>query len=483
MTPNVFLVILDAVRARSTSLHGYERETTPFLDSFADQVTWYSQARAPGTMSAQSQTSIFTGSHVAEHGLKDVGTRLEPGNTVWEELAADGYDTGVFSYNSYLTQAPIGLADAFDTVEDGRDSRLPFPEAFDPADLGGAGRGRYRAFLSEALSSGKPFRSMANGLALWEVTRSLFSTTVQGFDVVPDRVFLERFLDWQADREGPWAACVNFMGAHSPYLPAPKHNRWGGEQELEIMRTVENHCWSFIAGRRPWSDRTALGDLYDGCIRQVDALVESLVGELEARGILEDTLVVITADHGEGFGEPGEVRDVRSVAHGKTGGLEEWILHVPLIVSYPGQTVPTRVDEVASLTRFRQVVRDVVAGSTEADGFVPDDGLALSSSFAFDEGDRARLPDYVGDVSGYERTGRVVYKTTADGRVHKHVEHNGDHLRFDVTDPYRAEGLQVDDPDFVDRVFDALEPAGITRGAETAVSEAVQARLEELGYR
>lgn len=115
--PNFLLIVLDSVRARNMSMHGYERETIPFLESFVDEATTYTQARAPGVASVPSHASLFTGLHVAEHGMRDVDRRLTAGTTIWDELADDGYETGVCSYNSYLTQAPIGFADAFQTVK------------------------------------------------------------------------------------------------------------------------------------------------------------------------------------------------------------------------------------------------------------------------------------------------------------------------------------------------------------------------------
>jgi len=311
--PNVLLVVLDTVRARNTSLHGYQRETTPFLQSFADEVTTYTQVRAPGTGSVPSHASIFTGLHVAEHRMRDIDQQLRAGSTIWDDLAADGYDTGVFSYNSYLTQAPIGFADSFETVESGTDQRLPHPDALDPATLESDGPSRYVEFLRRALAA-RPLQSLHNGLTMWTKGVSWLPASLQATEEVNGSVFTDLFFDWLDDRDSPWAACLNYMDAHVPYLPEPEHNRWADAEAVELMRDLDEHVWEFVAGKRPWSQRQDLEDLYDGCIRQVDAEVERVVGGLRERGLLEDTLVVVTADHGEGFAEHGEVRPARSLA-------------------------------------------------------------------------------------------------------------------------------------------------------------------------
>lgn len=483
MTPNVLLVVLDTVRARNTSLHGHERETTPFLESLAAEATVYEQARAPGIRSLESHASIFTGYHVVQHRLKDVDQRLEPGHTVWEDLAGDGYETGVFSYNSYLTQAPVGLKDAFDTVESGEDQRVPFPEAFDPTNLRSTGSDRYREFAMRAARNDHSIKSILNGISLWDATKSLLPSPVQGYEVVPDHVFTDLFLEWEADCDGPWAACVNYMGAHSPYFPRPEHNKWAGERQLQIMREVEDHAWSFVAGRRPWSDRTELEHLYDGCIHQVDAELERLVGALRDRGVLDETLLVVTSDHGEGFGERGEVRPARSVAHGKSGGLEEWILHVPLLVRRPGQRRGERIADAATLTAFPETVRSIRDGEVDRPTFVPGDDPVLASSFEFTDGDHDRVPSYVTDVSAYDQPGRAVYRTTDDGQMHKYVEVGDERRVFDCTDPQSTDRLSDDPGSVIENAFAELSMIDIVTGDSAELTDDVKDRLAELGYR
>lgn len=480
--PNVLLIVLDSVRAKNTSLHGYGAETTPFLESFVEEATTYTQARSPGVASVPSHTSMFTGLHVAEHGMRDIDRRLIAGSTIWEELAQDGYETGVFSYNSYLTQAPIGLADAFETVESGYEQRLPFPNAFDPAFLSSEGPSRYLEFLKRAARE-KPVRSLLNGFTMWTKGVDSLPVSLRATEEVNGDVFTDLFFEWLADRTGPWAACVNYMDAHVPYLPRPEHNRWAGMAERRLMQDIDEHVWEFVAGERPLEQRLALESLYDGCIRQTDAEIERVIGRLRERGELDETLVVITSDHGEGFAEPGEVRPMRSYAHGNTGGLEEGLLHVPLVVRHPGQTDSERVERVASLTRFPDAVRQVTEGTPSEPCFVPDRGSVLAAMHPIPEVQQEAIPEYVEDYSPYVSGGEVVYEPDSDGGVRKYVRWRGETATLDCTDLHETEYCSAEDGGRVAEVYDSLSESDKVVGESTEVSDEVEERLAELGYR
>lgn len=130
MNTNTLLVVSDNVRARNTSLHEYGRETTPFLDEFSQLSTTYRQARLPRMTSLPSHTSIFTGTHVEEHGAYDsIRHQVKRGVTVWDDLRDEGYTTGVFSYNLNLIDESSSLQRAFDYANQG--TRL-FPSAVTP---------------------------------------------------------------------------------------------------------------------------------------------------------------------------------------------------------------------------------------------------------------------------------------------------------------------------------------------------------------
>lgn len=132
--PNVLLVILDSLRAKNMSLHGYYRETTPFLSKYADQATVYRQARSPSIHSVASHASMWTGIHVEEHQAIHHESMVDPEKTVWSDLQREGYETGLFTKNTVVNQAS-NLAAPFETTVTDRLGKyrggLRF-DAFDP---------------------------------------------------------------------------------------------------------------------------------------------------------------------------------------------------------------------------------------------------------------------------------------------------------------------------------------------------------------
>ena len=489
---NVLLVVLDTVRARNTSLHGHANETTPFLASLADRATVYEQARAPAARSLDSHVSIFTGLAVEEHGVTRAEDRLAAGTTVFDELRESGYATGVFTENSWLTDVDAGLRDPFETRVGPQN--VPYPDAMDPtAFVVEAGQGQYAEFLRAALAEGGPdevWRALANGVAVKvgsDYPRLLRYLPGEAGHSTPASVYVDRFLEWSAGHE-EWAACVNLMDGHHPYEPAAEHDRWGGERLRALQDDIEDVKWEFNGGHRPWWQRRALEGLYDGAIRQVDAELGRLVAGLERRGELEDTFLVVCSDHGEGFGEPSRVRPGARVASHSVG-VHEVLLHVPLVVRYPGQEEGRRVEEVASLVGFPEAVRGALDGDgPDARPFVPD-GPVVATAHGLDEAVRERAARYCEDLAPYTATSRVVYEG-AGTDVRKYVTWRDESVEIAVRDAetsFRVTPRGERDEGAAGRVSDAfegVEDRGVReggRGVEDLDEDAYQ-HLEDLGY-
>lgn len=113
----MLLIVLDSVRARNTSLHGYSRTTTPFLEAFSERSTVYTQARSPSSYSIASHVSMFTNMHVEEHGAVENTATIDINRTIWSELASEhGYATGLFTPNPVIADAS-NLHKAFITTK------------------------------------------------------------------------------------------------------------------------------------------------------------------------------------------------------------------------------------------------------------------------------------------------------------------------------------------------------------------------------
>ncbi|MFC6865307.1 sulfatase [Halomicroarcula sp. GCM10025817] len=479
--PNVLLVVLDSARAQNLSLYGHANETTPFLESFAAaDATVYEQARSPGARSVTSHASLFSGLHVEEHGIVSAGHRLDPSVSVFATLREAGYDTGVFTENDWLTAVDVGLKDGFDTVVGARN--VPFPAGMNPHEfVSNEGQGQYSAFVRAALGSDQPFKSLANGVAT-KVQSDYKRFLPDGVrSSTPADVYVDAFLEWSERRAGPWAACVNLMDAHIPYEPTREYDEWGGAKARSLQSAFEDQKWSFNAGDRPWWQKRAVESLYDGAIRQLDGELERLVGALRDRGALDDTLLVITSDHGEGFGEPSRLRPgIRVAEHGVA--IHEVLFHVPLVVRQPGQMDAARFDEPVSLTAFPDVVAGARDGKTTPGAFVSDDPV-ITTAVGLDEPLRERAGKYVEDLSPWLGTSRAVYERDGDV-VHKYCAKEGSAVTVDVRDAQTSYKTASDGLERVEAAFADIEQLDVREDGEDfdELDSATYDRLEDLGY-
>lgn len=485
-SPNVLLVIMDSVRAANTSLHGHEHETTPFLEEFAERATVYEQARSPGTWSLPSHTSIFTGMHVVEHGVTRARHKLKSGHTIFEELSEDGYETGVFSENTWITDMDVGLKDAFDTVEGARN--LPYPNAVDPSNFVlSEGQGKYFDFFKHCIERDDTAKSLVNGAftkIAWDYPKLLPNRFKSS---TPASVYTDLFLDWEKEQGGPWAACVNFMDGHLPYLPDEEHDKWGGSKLRGLQDEMDDQVWEFNGGQRPWWQRKALEGLYDGAIHQMDAQLRRLTETLEERGELDNTLIVITSDHGEGFGELSRIRgdrnakkpNARVAAHG--AGIHEVLTHVPLVVQLPGQKNSETVSEAASLSEFPSCVESVVEGTHYIEEFVPE-GKVITSSHGLEEPMEERAQRYTKDFYRFNGDCCAVYEGSSSD-VTKYVSWREKYATVGVNDP-KSSYKRASSGGPVDEVFDGITDLGvrIDSGGVEEMDDATKQRLEDLGY-
>jgi arylsulfatase A-like enzyme len=488
-TPNVLLVVLDSTRAQNTSLHGYDRGTTPFLESFADRSTLYTQARAPSIHSIASHVSMFTGAHVEEHQAIRHTAQIDTARTIWHELATDfGYETGLFTNNRIVSNAS-NLGDAFGYAHE---PDYPIAErlenAINDTPLQRVYFHLYDSYerLSERLQSVRRNRPRLNGAlsslaGAGATIQSRFASSddddsaESGYKSMHGGEFTNAFLDWQAEQSGNWAACINLMDTHSPYQPEEEYDLWATEDNWECQREHKPSVWDTLDGEG-WEDIEALEALYDGTIRQADMILEDLVTRLDERGELDDTLLIITSDHGEAFGERSRLNpDIRLRGH--KWGIPEVLTHVPLLIKYPGQTDGRVVDDVVSLTDLPRLIRTTLS---EGGGTLATDDPVLASTFRIPE---AKISKYrsIDDLSEYIGPWRAVYEST-DGTVRKYAQ-KADHY---LTGKISAAGeVTVESREPHDRVataYGSLSDDEIVTAETTEIDEELEERLEDLGY-
>ncbi len=313
--PNVLIIIWDTVRATSLGLYGHPHPTTPTLERMASQGVVFDWAISTSPWTLPSHGSMFTGRFPHELSADWFSALDDTYPTLAEVLGAHGYLTGGFTANVHYTSARAGMARGFHFF---RDYRLSMTQVSFSAQLANT---RIVQALAASASLGD----------IWDAVRA-FDWSVfpmQGYHPKHAADVNGEFLGWlPATGERPFFAFLNYMDAHQPY-------------------------YSPHAIREQFTEGSELENYYDASIAYLDAQVDHLLGELQRRGRLRNTLVVIASDHGELFGEHGLYE------HGNSLYLE--LLHVPLVMLLPGSSVSgMRVTQPVTLRDLPATVLDVV---------------------------------------------------------------------------------------------------------------------------
>jgi len=287
---NVVLLILDTVRSNDLSLYGYDRATTPRLTRLAESSTVFDWAIAPSSWTLPSHVAMLTGKRAGEVSARWRHPYDGAFPSIAELLQRDGWATAAFTANYFYTLRESGISRGFTHFEGNRLTVKQAVVGTPIMQLGGL----------QQLSYSRKLRTIANNLRHfdWHTTNTLS-------DRKSARAVVGSFLAWQA-RQGdhPFFAFLNLFDAHKPYrVEAPFDTMFG-------------------------SDRSDRGD-YDRSVAYIDHWVGVLVDSLARRGVLNHTLLIVTSDHGELFGEHG------LTDHGNSLYLP--VVRVPLLLRLPGQ--------------------------------------------------------------------------------------------------------------------------------------------------
>lgn len=473
--PNILLVVLDSTRARNCSLYGYDNETTPFLSQFANDAVTFEQARAPSIHSISSHASIFTGYHTEEHNITEHKSFVKPETTIWYQLTAEhGYETGLFTPNVIVSQTS-NLADAFDTCVGPKRTKFRlFDDALSPLDV--QGHLSPKEYAKQAIRHDNPIRSLFNGVyKKLESRDGSHDPTSESGDV-----YVDEFLSWVDERSEPWAACLNLMDTHTPFEPSPEYNNWSDSTAEFARKRIHNNEVPEPFTNAFWDHLAALEPLYDGTIRQADAAVERLIKAMEERGLLAETTVVITSDHGEGFSEKADLNSEVRLRH-HSWGIDEVLTHVPLLLRSPGGDGGQTVTAPATLTRFPDLVNTIIEGTDPVNAFVPN-GDVFSSTFRIKPpGDE--LPLRETERKPYFGPWRAVYRDTEDGII-KYAKRGDDAVKVKIPNAQQTIQLADSDCDVVLEAFGTLSTQNIKKGTANVrnVEDDVENRLADLGY-
>jgi arylsulfatase A-like enzyme len=324
-SPNVLLVVLDTVRADRLSLYGYERRTSPALERAAKRGIRFDEARATAPWTLASHASFFTGRWPHELGVKWLTPLAGSFPTLAEYLGSRGYATAGFVANTLYCSYETGLDRGFTHYEDYVLKQLmPFRTAW-LVDHALQITSDWGMFCARTFDVG-PFRPMQE---------SWFASLFVVDHRKDARAICRGFVDWLARRREParpFFAFLNFYDAHAPYvLPRGADYRFGIKPQKAADFIFLMEYWESLdkmSLREVY--RKLARDSYDNCVTYLDERLGELFAELEQRGVLDQTLVIVTSDHGEGLGEH-ELFD-----HGESLYRNE--IRVPLLFVLPSRT-------------------------------------------------------------------------------------------------------------------------------------------------
>ncbi len=302
--PNIVLVSLDTVRWDHTTLAGYHRPTTPALAELAalPGSTTFERAYAGAAWSLPSYASLFTGLDAMGHGVGFLRTELDPAHaTLAEALSAYGYRTAAFTSGPHLHPS-TGLNRGFATYDH--------------------------------LDNLGPMAPMVDGALSW-------------IDQRPPEPFFLFLVGY--DAHSPYAAPSAFAELFDPDYDGFLHYATSDVPDDPCERRgATRTCLRVFPGRMRGggidpADQAHTAAHYDAAVRAADYGLGRLLDGLEQRGLLEDSLLVVLADHGESLGE-----EKGRFHHDDQVG--DAVFHVPLVIRLPGGQAPAaRSDALISL--------------------------------------------------------------------------------------------------------------------------------------
>ena len=342
--PDIMLIILDTLRADRLSCYGYSRETTPHIDRFAQTGVLYERAISPAQWTIPAHASLFTGEYPTTHRTTQIYDKhSEEQPTLAEVLGREGYQTVGFCNNPLLGVVENGLDRGFQEFYNYGGALPNRPAIIDsrPRKLGQVTR-----WLSQTLRRiGSPIQdSFARSnlllrIALHPLVAPLWRRYInfKGNTVLSMRDLLG-YLRTRRRKgaERPLFLFVNLMETHLPYGPGSRFIRrfapWYRQNRRahDFMQSYnrEHYRW-MVPLREPLTEMQdrVLNDLYAAEVAYTDHLLRRLFNYLDDPEIRDNTMVIITSDHGEGLNHHDFV--------GHSLVAYDDLVRVPLIVRYP----------------------------------------------------------------------------------------------------------------------------------------------------
>jgi len=300
--PNILFITVDALRADHMGIYNYHRITSPNLDAFFKDGTVYEHAYSTEANTGPSVVSFLSGLLPQDTGVRLLYQKVPPNlKLISDYLNEAGYHTAGIVSNIVLTSEASDLNLHFDYFDDYVDEKEPYRKVYE---------------------------------------RNARATTDAGFQ-------------WYAsayDPKKPFFLWLHYQDTHGPYHPPPDKPVEFTHPEphpIDIKRVP-------VYVREPGvSDGLAYVDLYDEELAYADFHIKRLLDMLDKEGLLDNTMVILSADHGESMME-----HECWFTHGYH--VYEEIIHVPLLIKYPDQKVGKRIKTRVSLVDLVPTILDML---------------------------------------------------------------------------------------------------------------------------
>jgi len=452
MRPNILLLVLDCVRFDGLHIFGNARSVTPNLDRLAASSRRYTQARSAAIWTLPSHASMFTGLYPGQHGV-NVETRWldESIPTMAEILNRAGYQTAAFSTNAWVGPH-FGLDRGFEHFS-----------------------------------------------ALWRIVPSMGKARFPWWEKALRKGLLERrgkgarklnryVRKWwrRRDPARPFFMFGLYLDAHLPYRPPKGYaERLLQPEALRRARAANQDAWAYMADEVAMTleDFAGLRALYDAEIAYIDDQIGDLFAFLKSVDALDNTLIVVTSDHGENIGDHGLMDHQYCVC--------DSLARVPFIIHYPEAFVagddPTPVQHTDLLPTFLDLAQTAPASSLPGHSLISQSSKLQITQYTAPHRHRfaRRHPDFDLASKGYNRTYDAI---TQDG--YKLIRSNrGDRWLYNlIDDPDEMADLAAEHPQRTQQLVAALDawladhPPLADVAAAPELDADLQKHLRGLGY-
>jgi len=440
--PNVIVLVLDTVRSnRLPQYNASIKRPYPHFDALARDSVMYENCIAPSGWTAPSHASLFTGLYPIEHGVRSgvdgaSSLRILPDEfvTMAEYFSSNGYDTKAIMSNRGVLGPWTNMHQGFQeySFENGIGC-IPDIYRFKPLMP-------LFCFLTNVRQ--KYFLSHRTAEDINEMVYGMLNKAAE-----------------------PFFLFVNYMDAHDPYYPPRPFSHNNFPQLVKLKEIVLRRL-----GIKTQNTTLSTLDLfqYDGEIAYLDDRLGDLFAYLKQQGLYDSSLVIVTSDHGEMFGEHG------MYAHGEKVFLYEEVLKVPLIMKYPGSRKRGREAKAVSLPALYPAILSIC-------------GLPMPERFS-NKKEGAQTYPIVSEQYLYEQgTHRVLYY--GNYKYFTYEKKRNSELYDIKNDPHEKEDLAALFPDISLQMKNRLElwleehPSQIkSETPEAAPSSELIQGLKALGY-